>query len=156
MVYYKKELPFSAQTVFEIHTLLGEKLLPKEQLGVVRNKIVEIGASTYTPLDNQHQLREEFDQFLKKLNAIHDPFEQSLFCLVFLSYFQLFMDGNKRVSRMIANLVLLKYNLPLISFLAVERKTFITAILAVYELNDVSLLSQIFVDNYLLNIERYE
>ena len=56
---------------------------------------------------------------------------------------------------MVANLPLLKHNLPLISFLAVERKVFITAILAVYELNDVSLLADIFVQNYLLNVERY-
>ena len=27
-VYYKKELPFSRRTFFEIHTLLGDKLLP--------------------------------------------------------------------------------------------------------------------------------
>ena len=66
------------------------------------------------------------------------------------------MDVNKRIARMAANLPLLKYNLPLISLLDVERKHFITAILAIYELNDVSLLSDIFVQNYLLNVGRYD
>jgi hypothetical protein len=56
---------------------------------------------------------------------------------------------------MTSNLPLLKHNLPLISLLAVEKRTYISAILAVYELNDVSLLRNLFVDNYLLNFNRY-
>jgi hypothetical protein len=42
MIYYKKELNFNKQAFFEIHSLLGEKLLLKDELGVIRNKIVEI------------------------------------------------------------------------------------------------------------------
>lgn len=56
---------------------------------------------------------------------------------------------------MSANLPLLKHNLPLISFLAVNKRDYITAILAIYELNDTSLLRDIFVDNYILNMRRY-
>jgi Fic family protein len=92
---------------------------------------------------------------LEKLNEIQNPFEQSLFMLVFIPYFQIFLDINKRTSRMSSNLPLLKHNLPLISLLAVEKRTYINAILAVYELNDVSLLRDMFVENYLLNMKRY-
>lgn len=155
MVFYKKDLPFSKQTFFEIHTLLWDKLLPKENLWIIRNKIVEIGASTYSPLDNKYQLEEQFEIFLQKLNEIQKPFEQSLFILVFVPYFQIFLDINKRTSRMSANLPLLKHNLPLISLLAVEKRTYINAILAIYELNDVSLMRDLFVENYLLNMKRY-
>lgn len=155
MVFYKKDLPFSKQTFFEIHTLLWDKLLPKENLWIIRNKIVEIGASTYSPLDNKYQLEEQFEIFLQKLNEIQNPFEQSLFILVFVPYFQIFLDINKRTSRMSANLPLLKHNLPLISLLAVEKRTYINAILAIYELNDVSLMRDLFVENYLLNMKRY-
>lgn len=155
MVFYKKELPFIKQTFFEIHTLLWDKLLPKENLWIIRNKIVEIWASTYSPLDNKYQLEEQFEVFLQKLNEIENPFEQSLFILVFIPYFQIFLDINKRTSRMSANLPLLKHNLPLISLLAVEKRIYINAILAVYELNDVSLIRDLFVENYLLNMKRY-
>jgi len=155
MVFYKKELAFTKQTFFEIHTLLWDKLLPKENLWIIRNKIVEIWASTYSPLDNKFQLEEQFEIFLNKLNKIQNPFEQSLFILVFVPYFQIFLDINKRTSRMSANLPLLKHNLPLISLLAVEKRTYINAILAVYELNDVSLIRNIFVENFLLNMKRY-
>lgn len=109
----------------------------------------------YLPFDNRYQLEEQFEIFLEKLNAINDPFEQSLFILVFIPYFQIFLDINKRTSRMSANLPLLKKNLPLISLLAVEKRDYITAILSVYELNNVSLLADIFVSNYLLNMKRY-
>jgi len=69
---------------------------------------VSIGGSAYTPIDNHFQLREQFDIFLDKLNAIKNPFEQSLFILVFIPYFQVFMDINKRTSRIGANIPLIK------------------------------------------------
>lgn len=155
MVYYKKELPYTKRTFFEIHTLLGDKLLPRDHLGIIRTRIVGIGMSAYTPLDNQYQLEEEFEIFLSKLEQIEDPFEQSIFILVFVPYFQVFLDINKRTSRMSANLPLLKNNMPLISFLAVEKRDYIDAILAIYELNDVRLMSKVYTENYLLNMHRY-
>lgn len=155
MLYYKKELPYTKRTFFEIHTLLWDRLLPRENLGVIRNRIVEIGASAYTPLDNEYQLEEEFQIFLAKLEQIQDPFEQSIFILIFIPYFQVFLDINKRTSRMSGNLPLLKHNMPLISFLAVERRDYIDAILAIYELHDPSLMAKVFTENYLLNMRRY-
>ncbi|WP_407079363.1 Fic family protein [Candidatus Venteria ishoeyi] len=62
-------------------------------------------------MDNIHQLNEEFDIFLHKLNQIKNPFEQSLFILIFIPYFQIFLDINKRTSRMICNIPLLRNNL---------------------------------------------
>jgi Fic family protein len=138
-----------------MHALLSKDLLLPQYVGVIRTSPVNIGSSAYTPLDNQFQLEEEFSFFLKKLNLITNPFEQSLFILVFISYFQLFMDGNKRTARVAANLPLIKNGLVPASFLQVKDREYIDAILAVYELNTTDFISQIFVDNYLLNIERY-
>jgi hypothetical protein len=56
---------------------------------------------------------------------------------------------------MLTNLPLLKHNLPLLSLLAIDKRTYITAILAIYELNDVNLMADLFVNNYLLNLKRY-
>lgn len=70
MIYYKKELQFNKNTFFDIHSLLWEKLLLKSDLWIIRNKIVEIWWSTYTPLDNKFRLEEEFEMFLEKLNLI--------------------------------------------------------------------------------------
>jgi len=101
MIYYKKDLDFTKKTFFEIHTLLGDKLLSQNELWVIRNHSVEIWWSSYQPLDNKFQLGQEFEIFLEKLNKIKNPFEQSLFIMVFIPYFQLFSDVSKRVSRII-------------------------------------------------------
>ena len=98
---YKKELDFIKKIFLEIHTLLGDKLLSQNELWVIRNHSVEIWWSSYQPLDNKFQLGQEFEIFLEKLNKIKNPFEQSLFIMVFIPYFQLFSDVSKRVSRII-------------------------------------------------------
>ena len=156
MIYYKKELDFSKNTFFEIHSLLWEKLLSKNDLWKLRNTIVEIWWSTYSPLDNKYRLEEEFDIFLEKLNCIKNPFEQSLFINVFIPYFQLFLDINKRTSRIMCNLPLIKHNLPVLSLIQCEKKKYIIAILSIYELNNVDLLQNIWTENYLLNLEKYK
>ncbi len=155
IIEYRKELVFSNKTFFEVHQILGKGLLLVDYLWRIRNKEVKIWGSTYTPLDNEFKLKEEFQLFLDKLNTIKNPFEQSLFILVFIPYFQIFMDINKRTSRISANIPLIKNGLAPLSLLQVKERDYITAILAIYELNDVSLIKKIFVDNYLLNIERY-
>jgi len=156
MIYYKKELGFTKQTFFEIHSLLWEKLLLKDELWIIRNKLVEIWWSTYNPLENKFQLEKEFEIFLEKLNKIKNPFEQSLFIMTFIPYFQLFLDINKRTSRIMWNLPLIKHNLPVLSLIQLEKKKYIVAILAIYELNNVDLLQNIWTENYLLNLQRYK
>jgi len=156
MIYYKKDLTFTKKTFFELHYLLGDKLLPKSELWIIRNHSVEIGWSTYQPLGDRVTLEKEFEIFLEKLNQIKNPFEKSLFIMVFIPYFQLFSDVNKRLSRIIGNLPLIKYNLPVLSLIQLEKKKYIVWILSVYELNDVSLLQDIWAENYLLNLERYK
>lgn len=155
LVYYKNKLGYEAKTFFEIHTLLWNWLLPKLELWKIREKTVEIWRSKYIPLDNKFQLKEQFEIFLSKLREIKNPFEQSLFILVFIPYFQLFLDINKRTSRILCNLPLIKNNLWILSLLQVKERDYITAILAIYELNDVSLMRDLFVNNYLLNYKRY-
>jgi Fic family protein len=48
--------------------------------------------------------------------AIRDPFEQAFFAMVHLPYLQPFVDVNKRVSRLAANIPLIQHNLCPLSF----------------------------------------
>ena len=155
ILHHKNDIPYTDKTIQEIHTLLATWLLQQQYVWIIRNSPVQIGWSTYTPLDNAHQLQQELELFWIKFKEIQNPFEQSLFMLVFLSYFQLFMDVNKRTSRLSCNLPLVKHALPLISFLQAEKRPYINAILAIYELNDPSLMAELYVQNYLLNMHRY-
>lgn len=151
----KKEISLSKQDFQNIHILLWKWLLLDEYLWKIRSTEVSIWGSSYSPLDNKFQLEEQFELFLQKLNEIKNPFEQSLFILVFIPYFQIFMDINKRTSRIWANIPLIKNWLIPFSFLQIKDRDYINAILAIYELNDVSLMRDLFVDNYILNMKRY-
>jgi Fic family protein len=151
----KNNIWLNKKTFFELHTLLARDILHTSQIGVVRSSPVKIGGSSYTPLESKIALEAEFDIFLEKLRNIENPFEQSLFILVFIPYFQLFFDINKRVSRISCNIPLIQNGLPPLSLLQVSERDYIDAILWVYELCDVSLLAEIYTENYLLNLERY-
>lgn len=155
IIEHKNSITLNSKAFFEVHTLLAENILNDSYLGNIRTTPVKIWASTYSPLASSWELKIEFDLFLEKLGLIENPFEQSLFILVFIPYFQIFFDVNKRVSRIACNIPLINNGLPPISLLQVSERDYIDAILWVYELNDPSLMAKIYTDNYLLNIERY-
>ncbi|HCA57976.1 MAG TPA: hypothetical protein DEP46_08355 [Blastocatellia bacterium] len=150
------EQRITAHEICSIHALLSENLLGDPAAsGKVRTIRVEIGGSTYLPLENPQLLRECFDLFVEKVNAITDPFEQSLFSLVQLSYMQAFQDVNKRTSRLVANVPLVRANLKPLAFTDVDQGTYVKALLGVYENTDVSLMRDLFVWAYNRSAQRY-
>lgn len=151
----QKNINLDKQDFQNLHKLLWKWLLLEDYLWKIRTSEVSIWGSSYNPLDNEFQLKEQFKIFLDKLNKIKNPFEQALFILVFIPYFQLFIDINKRTSRIWANIPLIKNWLVPFSFLQVIDRDYINAVLSIYELNDTRLMRDLFVDNYLLNIKRY-
>lgn len=135
----------TAHTICSIHALLSDNLLGDSSAsGRLRNIIVSISGTTYLPLENPHEIRECFELFIYKLNAIEDPFEQSFFSLVHLSYLQAFEDINKRTARLVANIPFIKKNLKPLCFTAVRQQDYVAALLGIYEKNDVSLLRDLY------------
>lgn len=151
----KHGIELNKKDIFNLHGLLGKNLLDKHDLGVIRKSAVKIGGSAYGPLNDHWLLEEQFNIFIKKLNAIRDPFEQCFFILVFIPYFQLFKDINKRTSRLFGNVPLLKNNLVPFSFLMVDKKAYITGLLAIYELNNIEKLKEVFITAYVKTCDRY-
>ena len=62
-----------------------------------------------------------------RLRDIDDPFEQTFFAMVQLPYLQPFEDVNKRLSRVAANIPLIRANLAPLSFSQVPRSLYIQA-----------------------------
>lgn len=146
----------SSHEVCSIHALLSENLLGDPSAsGRVRTIAVGIGGTTYLPLENPHTLKECLDLFIEKFNLIDDPFEQSLFSLIQLSYLQAFEDVNKRTARLLANIPLIKKNLKPLSFTDVNQEAYIKALLGVYEKNDISLMRDLYVWAYTRSSQRY-
>ena len=150
------EIGFNRYTILNLHGILANNLLPDESaVGRLRRIAVGIERSTYQPLSVPQQIEEYFDQILATAAAIEDPYEQSFFVMAQLPYLQPFDDVNKRVSRLAANIPFIKRNLSPLSFVGVERQLYNTAMMGVYELNDVALLKDVFIWSYGRSAEQY-
>lgn len=150
------EIGFNRYTVCNLHALLAENLLPESAAcGRLRASPVGIGGSVYRPLEGGSELPSVFAELLAKASLIADPFEQAFFAMVHLPYLQAFDDVNKRVSRLAANIPLIRQNLCPLSFVDVPERAYVDGLLGVYELNDVSLLRDVFVWAYERSCARY-
>jgi DNA-binding Lrp family transcriptional regulator len=156
IIEFSAEEKIGSHEVFSIHALLSANLLGDPgALGRIRNIIVGIGGTTYMPLENPHVLKECFHLFIEKLNLIKNPFEQSFFSLIHLSYMQAFEDINKRTARLVANIPLIKENLRPLSFMDVDKEAYIKSLLGIYEKNDISLFRDLYLWAYKRSSQRY-
>ncbi|NGX32849.1 MAG: hypothetical protein K1060chlam4_00902, partial [Candidatus Anoxychlamydiales bacterium] len=104
-------LKINRNVICTLHYLLSDGLVEPKYAGKVRDFAVRIGGSTYIPFENPKQLQLQLDKISEKAFMISDPFEQSFFLLVHISYLQAFADVNKRTARLSANISLIKDNL---------------------------------------------
>ena len=150
------ELAFNRYTICNLHALLSDNLLSDPgACGRLRSLRVAISGTVYHPLGNPQQIEERFEEILEKTSAIRDPFEQAFFAMVHLPYLQPFEDVNKRVSRLSANIPLIRHNLCPLSFVDVESHEYIGGLLGVYELNRIEYLRDVFVRAYQRSCARY-
>lgn len=145
----------SYQNICTLHYLLADGLLQTHYLGKVRPEAVRIGHSTYSPMENVKQLELTLRNVLNKAKLIQNPYEQSLFLLVHISYLQPFMDVNKRTSRLSANIPLIKQNLVPLSFNDLDKGDYLSAILAAYEFNEITPLAELYYASYLRSCLTY-
>lgn len=150
------DIEVGARDLCNIHALLADQLISDPALlGGLRRLPVAIGRSTYSPPEDEPTIREELDALVRTAARIEDPFEQSFFLLVHIPYLQPFADVNKRTSRIASVIPLLKADLVPMSYLAIDDQAYIRGLLGVYELNDVSLLREAYVNGYVASAERY-
>ena len=146
---------FNRHSILSLHALLADNLLDPRACGRLRSIPVTIGGTPYHPLEVPQLVDECFSQILETAAVIEDPFEQAFFAMVQLPYLQPFEDVNKRVSRLAANLPLIRDNLCPLSFIDVPERDYIDGTLGVYELNRVELLRDVFCWAYERSCARY-
>lgn len=145
-------IPLSIRAIEDIHSLLIK------DMGVDRNirqRRVGISGTNYTPLDNEHQIRDALNEMCALVNSKEDPFEKSLLALVVLSYIQAFADGNKRTARIVSNALLMAYHYCPISFRTVDSIEYKKAMLLFYEQNNISAFKKIFIDQFEFAVNTY-
>jgi fido (protein-threonine AMPylation protein) len=151
------KLKINEETIYTLHFLLSDGLLETTRYaGKVRDHGVHIGGSTYVPFENPKQLEARLALIIKKAALIEDPYEQSLFLLVHISYLQAFADINKRTARLSANIPLIKNNLVPLSFHDIERDDYASAMIAVYELQDIHPILDLYIFSYMRTCSMYD
>ncbi len=139
----------SRNVICTLHYLLSDGLVEASEAGKVRKHGVRIGGSTYIPFEDPRRLEQQLDKIAYKAALIMDPYEQSIFLLVHISYLQAFADVNKRTARLSANISLIQGNLVPLAFNDVRVDDYMSAMIAVYELQDMRPLVDLYVYSYL-------
>jgi Fic family protein len=156
LVHNSEQVGIDPDTVIALHALLADGLMTDPlTVGRLRNCPVGIGGSVYQPLTVPQSIEELFGIILQMADEIEDPFEQSFFLMVHLPYLQPFEDVNKRVSRLAANIPLIRHNLCPLTFLDVPQQLYVDALLGVYELNRIELLRDVYFAAYHRSSQQY-
>lgn len=149
-------LTINEESICTLHYLLLDGLLPPDQCGFIRHHGVKIGGSSYLPLDNRDKIENFIKIICRKAAEIIDPFEQSFFLLTQIAYLQAFEDGNKRTSRLSANIPLIRENFVPMSFNDIPKEDYLRAMLAVYELNTIEPLADLYIFSYSRTCKQYD
>ncbi|WED23530.1 Fic family protein [Vibrio sp. JC009] len=152
-----EELSITPFVVRNLHQLLSQDLLPdNSSCGQIRQIEVKITKTSYMPLNASQQLEELFTLLLRKAVKIEDPFEQSFFLLMHLSYLQAFEDVNKRTARLSCNLPFIQENLCPLSFVDVPKEDYVKSLIYFYETGDHIPALEVFAWAYERSSHQYE
>lgn len=149
-------LTVSLESIYTLHYLLADTLVEWKHAGKVREHSVRIGGSAYIPIESQKQLQRQLERIIEKAKVIINPYEQSIFLLIHLSYLQAFSDVNKRTARLSANIPLIPRNLVPCSFNDIERSDYMSAMIAIYELQEIAPIIDLYVYSYLRTCKTYD
>jgi len=130
----------------EVHQLLSTNL---NFTTGIRSIPVRITGTRYMPLDNEHQITEALEQSCDLINSIEEPVAKALCALSLISYIQAFEDGNKRTARLIANAILLAYEICPLSYRSADKGDYKRALVYFYEQNDLLLIKDLFLKQFL-------
>lgn len=149
-------LTISDETICTLHYLLSEGLVEARYAGKIRDHGVRIGGSTYIPFEDKKQLQIRLNRIIEKAALIKNSYEQSLFLLIHITYLQAFTDVNKRTARLSANIPLIKSNLVPLSFNDVNREDYTSAVIAIYELQEIRPILDLYLFSYMRTCAMYD
>ena len=144
--------PLQVASIENIHSVLID------ELGVSRNirtRIVGITGTSYTPPDNQHQIRQYLEQSCHVINKRRNVFEKALLAVLLISYIQPFEDGNKRTGRITGNGLLIENGFCPLSYRSVKPIDYKKAMILFYEQNNLSLYKQLFIEQFAYAVNNY-
>lgn len=146
---YKK---LSYKKILDLHNLLMNNLdIP---MGI-RQRPVRIGGSSYIPLENPEKIEDAMKGMVRLINKKDLVYEKALIANTVLAYIKPFADGNKRISRVLGNAILMAYDHSPFSFRDIDELKYKEALLLFYEKNSIALLKELFIEQYRFAVENY-
>lgn len=103
--------------------------------GVFRDGNVNIGGTDYLPPSSQI-LDQLFEEGIVQINGIEHPVLRGLAYFLFGARSQFFYDGNKRVSRLILNGIILSSGFPMLNIKAKDKLEFNKQMIRFYDTAD--------------------
>ncbi len=144
--------PLSVSKIEDIHSILTKELVVDRN---IRKRRVGISGTNYRPIDNEFQIKEALSLTCDLINKNENVFEQALLALILLSYIQPFVDGNKRMARIVSNAILINHKYCPISFRTVDSIDYKKAMLLFYEQNNITIFKRIFKEQYEFAVKTY-
>lgn len=138
--------------IINIHTLLVKGL--SITLGI-RSQQVGIAGTNYVPPVGKPVLEKCLESAISLINKINYPLAKALTATCLIAYIQPFADGNKRTSRMIANALLLAYDLYPLSYRDVDELEYKKALIMFYEQNNLYNFKKMFLDQFIFANNKY-
>ena len=128
----------------EVHTLVAKSELPYNKLGVLRDSGVLISGTNWKPeIPDINVIYNEFTN----LQKIENITERAITMMLWLMRSQMFLDGNKRVSSMICNKILIEKGKGIMTIPVELDGKFKTMLVKYYETNSMDELKQWIYDN---------
>lgn len=142
--------------ILTLHFLLSDQLVNPDDSGAIRQDAVGITQTTYSPIEGTERLEEYLVLLLRKANEISDVIERSVFLLLNIAYLQPFIDVNKRTSRLACIIPLLHVKMVPQTFLDIESDDYAKAMIAFYELGDVTPAVELYAWSYERSCSHYD
>lgn len=124
-------------------------------LNTVRSKPVGITGTIYRPLKKDSEIKKAMERMCEVINNKKDIFEKSLLLNLLIAYIQPFNDGNKRVSRLMGNAVLMSFEYCPLSFRSIDELEYKKAVILFYEQNNLRYFKELFIDQYRFAVDNY-
>ena len=129
----------------ELHSICAPDVPPSYR-GKVRDFDVSMGGTSWRPdLPCEPEAKEEFD----RLNEIKEAVDRAVTVMLWSMRSQLFADGNKRVSMLYANKVLIRNGAGIITIKPEHIENFSEKLIRFYETNDMNDIKRWIIDNAL-------
>lgn len=153
----KNQETIDERTLFRIHQSIFTGLVSNEEFGSLRTRAVRISGTEYVSPKNQQEIKSKLNEILFQQEGLINPLEKVVYLHCNIARLQLFIDGNKRISRMIESITLMNADIiPVYSAKDPDILNYRKGLIAFYETEDYSKYADYFLNRQVERIKEIE